>query len=121
MPPFNTFLVPYPLVGRAKRTPHFQNPFMNGMLQGLSGFTLFLALVLLIPAPISFFNTSRKKRLLDSQTKLIDRTVLIHDAKSVDPLQSFDPPVRGLGGAFYSFLMGRRADGPMSARVLHPV
>jgi hypothetical protein len=94
---------------------------MNGMLQGLSGFTPFVALVLLIPAPISFFNTSRKKRLLDSQTKLIDRTVLIHDATSVDPLQPFDPPVRGLGAAFYSFLMGRRTDGPMSARVLHPV
>jgi len=27
----------------------------------------FVALVLLIPAPISFFNTLRKKRLLDSQ------------------------------------------------------
>jgi len=71
---------------------NFQTAFMNGVFQGLSGFTPFLVFVLLIPAPIFFFNTSRKKRLLDSQTKLINRTVLIHDAKSVDPLQPFDPP-----------------------------
>jgi restriction system protein len=49
---------------------NFQNPFINGMSKGLSGLAPFLALLLLIPAPISFFNASRKKRLLDSQRSL---------------------------------------------------
>ena len=49
---------------------NFQTAFMNGMFKGLSGLAPFLALLLLIPAPISFFNSSRKKRLLDSQRNL---------------------------------------------------
>ena len=49
---------------------NFQNPLLNGMFKGVSGVAFFVALVLLIPAPISLFNTWRKKRLLNSQQSL---------------------------------------------------
>jgi len=43
---------------------------LKGISKGLYELALFIAIVLLIPAPISFFNTWGKKRLLDSQRSL---------------------------------------------------
>lgn len=45
----------------------FKSPLFNGFQMGLSHFAAFLALVLLIPAPISAFNAWRKRKLLDRQ------------------------------------------------------
>jgi len=49
---------------------NFENPFMNGVFKGLSGVAFPVALLLLIPAPISMLKTWQKKRLLDSQRNL---------------------------------------------------
>ena len=45
-----------------------ENPLFLGISRGLPHLAVFFALVLLIPMPFAFFNTRRKKRLLDAQS-----------------------------------------------------
>jgi restriction system protein len=45
----------------------FQNPFLKSFATVISQFAAIIAIVLLIPAPISALNSWRKRRLLDSQ------------------------------------------------------
>ena len=45
----------------------FESPITNGMMKGVSNIAPIICLVLLIPAPISLFNTLRKKKLFDKQ------------------------------------------------------
>jgi len=49
---------------------HFGNTNANAFAKGLSNVALFIALVFLLPAPISAFKSWRKQRLLDSQKGL---------------------------------------------------
>lgn len=48
----------------------FQNMVVNSFAKGLSSVAPFVALILLIPAPIAALNSWRKRRLLDSQKGL---------------------------------------------------
>ena len=45
----------------------FQNPYLKGLATGMPHVAPMLALVLLVPAPISAFNAWRKRKLLDTQ------------------------------------------------------
>ncbi len=45
-----------------------ENPLFLGISRGLPHVATFFALVFLIPMPFAFFNTRRKKRLLDAQS-----------------------------------------------------
>jgi restriction system protein len=46
---------------------HFESMMLNSLAKGISGAAPFVALVLLLPAPIAALNSWRKRRLLDSQ------------------------------------------------------
>ena len=45
-----------------------QSVLVKGMAQGLTANAWLFAALFLIPAPIAFFNASRRRKLLDSQT-----------------------------------------------------
>jgi restriction system protein len=49
---------------------HFENFMVKGFTQGLSAIALPIAIILLLPAPLAFYNSLRKRRLLTKQTDL---------------------------------------------------